>query len=449
MPFYPPFAKGWRRDWRPEFGKLWPMPAADLPNESESLRPLLDALGAFVFTKDAEGRYSYVNATLLKLFGRSKAEVLGRTAAELLGFDNIAQTNAHDLLVLVHGKTLEGEEGVRWLDGSECTYWTVKRPQRDAQGQIIGLCGVSLDITERKHLDAQLQEQRQLLDVVLNTIDAYVYMKDENRRYRYINTKTADNLGIRAEDAVGKLDVEVLPKAWADQSWAVDKQVFKSGRPISAEETHVAPDGSALHHLSTKVPIRYEGVPTLIGFSTDITELVRLREQLREQAITDSLTGLFNRRHFTELAHKELARARRHRHPTSLLMLDIDHFKRVNDRFGHPVGDAVLRQLAELLRAVVRAEDTAARVGGEEFALLLPRTPLEAGQQLAERIRHAVRESENLLPGGERLTLSLGVVVSSEGSDKLDRLYAAADAQLYRAKQAGRDRVCAAGLTPS
>jgi diguanylate cyclase (GGDEF)-like protein/PAS domain S-box-containing protein len=415
------------------------MPTADPSTDSESLRSLLDTLGAFVFTKDSEGRYTYVNATLLKLFERSESEVLGRTAAELLGFDDTAETHGHDLLVLAQGKTLEGEERVRWLDGSERTYWTVKRPQRDAQGQIIGLCGVSTDITERKQLDARLQEQRQLLDVVLNTIDAYVYMKDENRRYRYVNTKTASNLGIRAEDAVGKLDSEVLPKAWADQFWALDRQVFTNGKPVSAEEIHVAADGSVLHHWSTKVPIRYEGVPALIGFSTDITELLRLREQ----AITDSLTGLFNRRHFTDLAHKELARARRHRHPTSLLMVDIDHFKQVNDRFGHPVGDTVLRRLAELLRAVVRAEDTAARVGGEEFALLLPRTDLEAGQLLAERIRNAARDNDKLLPDGERLTLSLGLVVSSEGSDQLDRLYAAADAQLYRAKQAGRDRVCA------
>jgi diguanylate cyclase (GGDEF)-like protein len=149
------------------------------------------------------------------------------------------------------------------------------------------------------------------------------------------------------------------------------------------------------------------------------------------------------------MAQKELARARRHRHPTALLILDIDHFKQVNDRYGHPVGDNVLRRLADLLRTQVRSEDTLARMGGEEFALLLPRSDLDAGQLLAERIRIAARENTQLLPHGERLTLSLGLVICSEGSKSLDPLYAAADAQLYRAKQAGRDQVCAIRLSQS
>jgi len=421
------------------------LPIAD----SDSLRSLLDAIGAFVFSKDLHGRYTYVNGTMLQSFSRSEPEVLGRTATELLGSEQTAQSDADDSEVLAHGTTVEREETLEWPGGSTRTYLTVKRPQRDAQGHITGLCGVATDITERKVLSARLQEQSQLLDVVLNTIGAYVYMKDENRRYRYINTKTANNLGIRAEDAVGKLDSEVIPKAWADKFWALDKQVFKSGKTVSTEETHLAPDGTVLHHWSTKVPITYEGVTTLIGVSTDITELVRLREQLREQAITDGLTGLFNRRHFTEMAQKELARARRHRHPTALLILDIDHFKQVNDRYGHPVGDTVLRRLADLLRTQVRSEDTLARMGGEEFALLLPRSDLDAGQLLAERIRIAARENTQLLPHGERLTLSLGLVICSEGSKSLDPLYAAADAQLYRAKQAGRDQVCAIRLSPS
>ncbi len=422
-----------------------PIPNPNTPAHSW-LAQLLDAMGAFVFAKNAQARYTYANAPLLARLGCTLEDLLGAEASRFVQADQAQTVASYDERVLRGGETVECEEVFAYRhSGQRRTYWTVRRPLLDSQGNIVGLCGISTDITERKALDDQLQEQRQLLDVVLNTIDAYIYMKDENRRYRYINTKVANNLGIRPEDAVGKLDSEVVPREWADKFWALDRAVFQSGKAQSAEETHVAADGTVLHHWSTKVPIRYEGVPALIGFSTDITEVVRLREQLRQQAITDGLTGLFNRRHFNELTVKELARARRHAHPTALLLLDIDHFKRINDQHGHPMGDAVLERVAALLRSMVRAEDTPARVGGEEFAILLPRTEGTAACQLAERILQALRTDHGILPGGAAITASAGVVVAREGCDRLETLYAAADEQLYRAKAAGRDRVSAAG----
>jgi diguanylate cyclase (GGDEF)-like protein/PAS domain S-box-containing protein len=410
-----------------------------------SMGALLDAVGACIFSKDLLGRYTYVNRPMLTLLGcDSVAEVLGREAGDYVDQQSAERIREHDLRVLHLAEEIESEEtNVFGRNGEQRVFWTVKKPMRDSGGEIIGLCGVSTDITERKAIEAQLQEQRQLLLAVLNHIDSYVYMKDETRRYRFVNEKVAREWGISAEEAVGKRDVEVMPLERADKFWQLDQQVFELGQPQIGEESFPGPDGEMVHHWSIKVPIRYEGVPSLIGLSTDITEVVRLREKLREQAIRDALTGLFNRRHFNELAEKELARSRRHGHPTAMVMLDIDHFKRINDGHGHPAGDAVLQRVGELLRAQVRQEDTAARIGGEEFALLLPRTEAAQAGVLAERIRCAVREAEDLLPDAARVTISLGVAVSS-GEMKLEALYAAADAQLYRAKQGGRDRVCCA-----
>ncbi|MBB5203062.1 diguanylate cyclase (GGDEF)-like protein/PAS domain S-box-containing protein [Inhella inkyongensis] len=408
-----------------------------------SMGALLDAVGACIFSKDLLGRYTYVNRPMLALLGAQSVEaVLGREVGDYVDQQSADRIREHDLRVLHLGEEIEEEEtNVFGATGEQRVFWTVKKPMHDAHGEVIGLCGVSTDITERKAIEAQLQEQRQLLLAVLNHIDAFVYMKDESRRYRFVNDKVAREWGIAAEEAVGKRDVEVMPLERADKFWELDQQVFAMGQPQIGEESFVGPDGRLVHHWSVKVPITYEGVPTLIGFSTDISEVVRLREQLREQAIRDALTGLFNRRHFNELAEKELARSRRHGHPTALVMLDIDHFKRINDTHGHPAGDTVLQRVAELLRAQMRLEDTPARVGGEEFALLLPRTDAAAASVLAERVRCAVREAEGLLPDGGRVTISLGVAVT-QGEHKLEALYAAADAQLYRAKQSGRDRVC-------
>jgi diguanylate cyclase (GGDEF)-like protein/PAS domain S-box-containing protein len=414
------------------------------PTPPPELAQLLDTVGACVFAKDMQGRYSYANTLLLQALGLRLEQLLGGDAADHLDAEVAARIAQQDLRVLHLGETVSCEE--RWLprDGSPArTYWTVRSPLHAADGNICGLCCVATDISERKAMEAQLLEQRQLLDVVLNSVDAYVYMKDENRRYRYINDKVARDWGVRPEDVVGKLDRELLPTELADRFWELDRKVFRAQGPVSSEETHTGPDGATRHHWSTKVPVRYEGVPTLIGFSTDISELVRLREQLRQQALSDGLTGLCNRRHFNDLTEKELARARRHGLSTALLMLDIDHFKRINDAHGHPQGDLVLQRLGALLRQQLRREDSAARVGGEEFALLLPRTDREAALVLAERIRIAVLGLRDLLPGGGGISCSLGVAVCARGSDRLEQLYARADAQLYRAKQEGRDRVCA------
>ncbi|MBH9551527.1 sensor domain-containing diguanylate cyclase [Inhella gelatinilytica] len=418
--------------------------ADDNPAEAfRALRVLLDAVGACIFTKDLQGRYTYVNAPMLALIGGPAEAVLGSVADRYVDPDGAARIRADDVRVLQNGEDIEREEvNVLAASGERRVFWTVKRPMRDAQGGIIGLCGVSTDITERKAIAAQLEDQRQLLQAVLNHIDAYVYMKDESRRYRYVNEKVAREWGVSAAQVIGKRDVEVMPLEQAEGFWRMDQQVFETNAPQMAEESFVGPDGAITYHWSVKVPVNYEGSRTLIGLSTDITELVQLRERLRQQAITDGLTGLFNRRHFNEIAEKELARARRHQHATTLLMLDIDHFKSINDRFGHPMGDAVLQRVAQVLQAQLRREDTPARVGGEEFAVLLPRTDREAACVLAERIRAALSQDRGVLPEGLGLTASLGLAVSEGGHTKLEQLYAEADALLYQAKQTGRDRVC-------
>jgi len=173
--------------------------------------------------------------------------------------------------------------------------------------------------------------------------------------------------------------------------------------------------------------------------------LQRQRDMMRFQSQTDELTGLYNRRRLQEVADQEFARRQRHASPLCLMLLDLDHFKHVNDAYGHPVGDAVLSRFAETLRRQVRRLDTVARMGGEEFAVLLPNTDGRAARQLAERIQEAIRAMD--LPGParqHRLTSSIGVTEARQG-DSFEHLYSRADRRLYRAKEAGRDRVVSSG----
>ena len=177
------------------------------------------------------------------------------------------------------------------------------------------------------------------------------------------------------------------------------------------------------------------------------------RERLVRSGHTDVLTGWHNRRYLESRLKEELARSRRESRPLACLMIDVDHFKRINDEHGHLAGDEVLRAVAARIDAQVRASDVAARYGGEEFIVLAPGTGLDAGLALGERIRKAVEAAPfELAPGGTRLpvTVSIGVAEHpAAGGDSLEsaaeRLVAAADSGLYRAKSAGRNAVCPAG----
>ena len=173
------------------------------------------------------------------------------------------------------------------------------------------------------------------------------------------------------------------------------------------------------------------------------------RARLLRSGFTDVLTGWHNRRYLAVRLNEELARARRDQTALVCLMLDVDHFKRVNDSWGHAAGDAVLRELANRIESQVRASDVAARYGGEEFVVLLPHTEVSSATLLAERVRAAIAESPFQLPDGKTVdvTVSIGIseIVPAPGDDDLktlgDSLLARADVALYAAKSAGRDQV--------
>lgn len=187
-------------------------------------------------------------------------------------------------------------------------------------------------------------------------------------------------------------------------------------------------------------------------YDEKVRELASLTGKLRELATTDALTNLFNRRAFLERAQVEWSRARRHGVPLACVAMDIDHFKRINDRFGHAAGDDVLKVVGSLLRTTVRASDIPARMGGEEFIALLPQTSESGAALLAERVRSRIREHSVTIAGGEQIliTLSAGVACSDRPFNSLQEMLAAADQALYRAKGDGRDCVrLASSLEPS
>lgn len=173
-------------------------------------------------------------------------------------------------------------------------------------------------------------------------------------------------------------------------------------------------------------------------------ENARLFQQVQQMAVTDELSGYYNRRHFYKLVDLELARSRRYNHPVSLLMIDLDHFKEINDRYGHATGDQVLKNICNQISLAVRESDTLGRYGGEEFVLLLPETSLDKAVEVAERLCRMIEAYRVVFNGSEiSITLSIGVAAIGPDCKDSDSLFQQADLAMYQAKLAGRNRVCA------
>jgi diguanylate cyclase (GGDEF)-like protein len=189
-----------------------------------------------------------------------------------------------------------------------------------------------------------------------------------------------------------------------------------------------------------------EEKPYLIGLGTDISERRLLEQEMVRQARTDSLTGLANRRHFMELAKLELARALRHKKQLSVLMLDLDDFKLVNDCHGQHIGDSLLRAVADTIRKTLREIDIAGRLGGEEFGILLPESDTRQSAEVAERLRQEVAHTVVALAGEQILsvTASIGISTLSDENATIDKMLSLADKAMYDAKHAGRNQVCLA-----
>ena len=210
--------------------------------------------------------------------------------------------------------------------------------------------------------------------------------------------------------------------------------VLAGSQPATLEMRHAALIEGAFDYF--ELPLELD---LLVERTQQLVALRQKIDRLRADADLDSLTGLANRRRFRVALAREVERWRRYRVPCALLMLDIDHLKRINDQFGHPAGDAVIRQIAQTLKDVSRDNDTAARLGGEEFALLLAGVDLQRAAAAAERLKTVLGGRK--VDGVATVTVSIGVASCPENATSERTLYSASDSALYISKNSGRDRV--------
>lgn len=224
------------------------------------------------------------------------------------------------------------------------------------------------------------------------------------------------------------------------------KQALVQCRPFEMEYLIRRRDGSLIWVWEQGQAVTIEGREYLEGIVLDINQRKLMEEELERLATHDPLTGLFNRRQFERQLKDEMARSQRYHHPLSLLWLDVDHFKSINDRYGHLAGDMVLRELSKLLQSSVRTVDYVARYGGEELTVILPEVDESEALEMAERLRRLVEAYKITVSTHKRVsvTVSIGAATSPKHGREVTTLTKRADEAMYQAKRSGRNRVVVA-----
>ena len=299
---------------------------------------------------------------------------------------------------------------------------------------------------ERKHAEQKLINKEMLLRTIVGTIPDLVWLKDSNGRYLFCNEVFERLYGAKEAEIIGKTDYDFVSPELADFFCSYDRKVMLTGQQsVNEEFVTFAADQQEAFLETKKNPLRdaQGNLIGILGIARDISEHKKMQEKLQRQAITDELTGIYNRRHFMYRAEEEVQRMRRYGGAGSLLMLDLDSFKRVNDVFGHPVGDTVLQSVTEICQQMLRCNDVFGRIGGEEFAILLMETDVEQAKLVAERVRKSIEEAVFFAKADQAITLSVSIGVTQYNSpdDTLLQLLSRADNALYAAKNGGRNRV--------
>lgn len=307
----------------------------------------------------------------------------------------------------------------------------------DDQGNFVLTRTAVMDVTEQRQLETGLRSQEALNRAIIHGSSNGLLLYDEDGQCLLANQAAAEILGTTVDSLLAQnfhhLSLWPASGCYDDALKALAGE--RTRRLVSASST----SGKAVDCLVTMAPLHHEARRMVLVVMKDVSELVAANRELEKLARYDALTSLFNRLAANERLRDEFLRMKRTGLMYALLLLDVDHFKRINDTFGHETGDEALKHVAALLRASARATDFVARFGGEEFLVVLPDTGEAGARIVAEKIRKAIAGKDVPLVGKITVSVGIAVVVAADGNE--DEALRRADRALYRAKAGGRDRV--------
>jgi diguanylate cyclase (GGDEF)-like protein/PAS domain S-box-containing protein len=414
-----------------------------------------------IIATDLNGVISTFNVGAQKMLGYGHDEVVGRFRLKDLQLTSELQEHAQRLS-LGYGTQVSAAEAIfveasqesihqsrEWTfvrhDGSTLSVNMLVTAVRDEQDRWVGYLAICIDITERKRIHEALAARDCLFEKLSAHVPGGIYQQQMDiqgrSRFTYISRGMCELYELTPEHMQKEVDA-VFSRIHPLDAQRIRESVYQSAEHLKPwrEEYRINAPRQGLRWLRVEAtPERLaDGEVLWHGFVSDITQMKRVEEDLRTLSVTDALTGAFNRRYFQERFSVELARVHRQGAKLSVIMLDIDNFKRINDQLGHAKGDWALQAVSQRISLRLRRNDVFCRLGGEEFMVLCPDTNAQQAYQLAVELWQGLRS--RAVDGIGIVTASFGVAGWREGEGE-DALLLRVDSLVYAAKQAGRDRV--------
>jgi len=408
----------------------------------ESLRAaaLVALPGSAVFAVDHDLRLLLCDGPALVKHGYDPAAMIGRPLAD------VAPAKAYAELEGNYRAALSGEHRSFEHQSSDGTgwYWTHIAPLVD-DGEIVGAVAISQDVTARHEADDALRALTTRFETAFAAAPIGMTLVALDGRFLRCNQALCDLLGYTEDELLASTFQDITHVEDVDIDLAQVRRLL-SGEASSytIEKRYVTRHGRLVWVLLAASLVRDEnGVPShFISQIKDITDTRNLEQRLRQLADHDPVTDLLNRRRFEDELVRQVGRCRRYGESACLMILDVDHLKGINDAFGHRVGDSALQEVAMVLKSRLRATDLVARIGGDEFAALLPGATAEAARGVAEQVRAAIEQLQ-IGSAGRRapVTASIGLMTLDEDTKNEDTAFVTADHAMYDAKSAGRNCV--------
>jgi diguanylate cyclase (GGDEF)-like protein/PAS domain S-box-containing protein len=409
------------------------------PVAGDLLDAVLDASASLIVVIDVAGNVVRLNRACERLLGYGAHELEGETPLILLMPEHERPTAARVLERLqagespvvaeLHLRTRAGEEHlIRWSSTAVTT----------PDGAVTHIVSSGTDLTEERRAAAERAAAEEQLALAFDNAPIGMSLSSMDGRFLRANAALCAMLGYSEEELLGKSLFDLTP---ADDVATAEKMVAAAAGPGPVPvvtKRSLRKDGSEIWiemHVSVVRDARGNALHVLSQI-LDVTARRQLEQRLRHLADHDSLTGLFNRRRFEDELERHVAHGRRYGMEGALLVLDLDGFKDVNDRYGHRAGDRVLAAVAGVLRHMLRESDIVARIGGDEFAALLPHAGERDAEQVAATVREAIAEGVSI-PGG-KLSASVGWALFEDGVLSPDDVLSAADAAMYAKKGRGQ-----------
>lgn len=400
-----------------------------------------------VIGNDLKGNIYFFNANAERLLGYEREEVIGKinvTSLYPAGGAREVREFLYSEEYGGRGRLVDFETEVVRKDGKRIpirlSCALLREDNRD-----VGVVGFFSDITTRKAAEREFLESENRFRSIVETASDAIFSFDESHNIVMANRAAEEMLDFDRGELTGSSFRRLIPSKYSDGWEQVERYSASGSAPVARKPFELALLAKSGREIPVQISIaekRAAGRRTVTAIIRDISARKSVEEELRLLSITDTLTQLYNRRHFHSLAHKELDRAQRTKTVFSLLLIDIDYFKRYNDAYGHVEGDRILRTMGEVMRKNFRTMDSSFRFGGEEFVALFPETPAAGAMIAAERLRTRFSAVEfRPVPGGKPVTMTVSIGVSTyHDGDTAEDMVRFADLAMYAAKNGGRDR---------